>query len=60
MAKETPKQRIVRMLGLGKYGETVADEILSDHTDILIEELRTAGLGLAAVYLEMYRDAKHR
>jgi hypothetical protein len=59
VAKETPKQRLVRMFGLGKYGETVADEVLTEHTDHLIQELRAAGLGLAAVYLEMLRDTKH-
>lgn len=37
---ESAKDRMVRMLGYGKFGEELADEILSQYRRELAEEIR--------------------
>lgn len=45
---EDPRARIVRMFGLGKFGETVADEILTDYRELIARYLEEDDLSFGA------------
>lgn len=45
---EHPRDRIARMFAMGKYGETLADEILAEYREMIAEYMEETEMGLAA------------
>jgi hypothetical protein len=46
--KESPRDRIARMFGMGEYGKKLADEILREHGEQIAKWLETDEHYLAA------------